>query len=424
MNTLNQQDYIEILSTELQTAMGCTEPAAIAYAAAITRKTLGAFPEQMEIQVSNNIIKNAKSAVIPNTNGLKGIKAAAAAGVIAGDPDAKLEVISSLDDNNRIAIRSFLASVPIHIFPANNHEKLDIIIKAFHGNDTALVRIARTHTNIVKIVKNNQILYNHPLGDVSSVKNSIEEKKSRLTVDGILNFAENIDLSLIQPLLIRQIHYNSDIAIEGLSHPWGAQIGRTILKKDSSIQAKAAAYAAAGSDARMSGCKLPVVINSGSGNQGITVSLPVIVFAKEQKLPDEQLYRALLISNLIAIHIKNGIGSLSAFCGAVSAGCGAGCGISWLLCKNHTVLYDTLTNTLATTSGIICDGAKPSCAAKIALSVQNALMGLEMAKSGQCFKCGDGVVGENIESTIQNIALIGSEGMNATDDTIVQIMCK
>ena len=424
---LTETDFADILKNELDMALGCTEPIAIAYCAAEARRILGKTPDQCEIEVSGNIIKNAKSVVVPGTDGMKGIPAAAAAGIVAGDASLRLEVIAGITEQDRIDIKNFLSHTPITVSASKNSEKLYIRIILSAGNDSSEVRIARTHTNIIFEKKNDNVLLDTGFvpghEESSESSSSIASKKAMLTVSNILDFAQNTDLSLIRDILIRQIKCNSAIANEGIKNNWGANIGSTMLATGgNTVRNRAQAYAAAGSDARMSGCELPVVINSGSGNQGITVTMPVITYAKELGVSEDTMLRALLISNLISVHIKYGIGALSAFCGAVSAGCAAGCGIAFLYGADYKTISQTLSNSLAIASGIICDGAKPSCAAKIALSVNAGIMGFEMCQYGQKFHGGDGILDSDIENTIDNVSDIGSEGMRATDQEILKIM--
>ena len=423
------QAYVQILKEELIPAMGCTEPIAIAYAAAKAREVLGQEPDWVKIGVSNNIIKNVKSVIVPNTGGMKGIEAAAAAGIVAGKAERKLEVISQVSAGEKQARRAFLESVPVTVEAVDNGIIFDIIVSLHRGGDCAAVRISHYHTNIAYIRKNDQVLLDNtdqeaPVGcDVESSGEQGLTDKSLLTVADIFDFAATCDLADIRGPLDTQIKYNTAISQEGLNGDYGANIGATMLKfYGGNIRNRATAKAAAGSDARMSGCELPVVINSGSGNQGITVSIPVIEYAKELGAPQETLYRALALSNLIAIHEKTGIGRLSAYCGAVSAGCAAGCGIAYLQGADCNAISHTLVNALAIVSGIICDGAKPSCAAKIASSVEAGILGYHMYLNGQQFRSGDGIITKGVEATIRNVGRLGREGMRETDKEIVKIM--
>lgn len=423
------QAYVQILKEELIPAMGCTEPIAIAYAAAKAREVLGGVPDRVKIGVSNNIIKNVKSVVVPNTDGMKGIEAAAAAGIVGGQADKALEVISQVSIEQKAQMRHFLETVPVTVEAVDNGIIFDIIISLYQNDNSAVVRISQYHTNIVFISKNEQILLDNQgvepaaAGCNDAPAESGLTDKSLLTIADILDFADTCQLEDIRPILDVQILYNTQISEEGLLGDYGANIGSTILKfYGNDVRNRAIAKAAAGADARMSGCELPVVINSGSGNQGITVSVPLIEYAKALAVPKDKLYRALAVSNLIAIHEKTGIGRLSAYCGAVSAGCAAGCGIAYLQGADYTAIAHTLVNSLAIVSGIICDGAKPSCAAKIASSVEAGILGYHMYKNGQQFRAGDGIVTKGVENTIRNIGQLGHEGMRETDKEIVKIM--
>ena len=419
--------YVQTLKEELIPAMGCTEPIAIAYAAAKAREVLGCEPDLVKIGVSNNIIKNVKSVVVPNTDGMKGIEAAAVAGILGGNATKELEVISEVTANQKAAMRRFLSNVPISVEAIDNGIIFDIIIALYCGSDSAVVRISQYHTNIVYIKKNDEVLLDNTPRQTSAACNTEAESgltdRSLLTIANIYDFAETCDLDDVRPLLDTQILYNTQISEEGLLGDYGANVGSTYLKfYGNDVRNRAIAKAAAGSDARMSGCELPVVINSGSGNQGITVSVPVIEYAKALACPKERLYRALVLSNLIAIHEKTGIGRLSAYCGAVSAGCAAGCAIAYLQGADLKAVSHTLVNALAIVSGIICDGAKPSCAAKIASSVEAGILGYHMYQNGQQFRGGDGIVSKGVENTIRNIGMLGHDGMRETDKEIVKIM--
>ncbi|WRS28526.1 L-serine ammonia-lyase, iron-sulfur-dependent, subunit alpha [Oscillospiraceae bacterium MB08-C2-2] len=413
--------YVDIMEKELVPAMGCTEPIAISYAAAKARDLLGKLPERVVVEASGNIIKNVKSVVVPNTKGLKGIEAAAAAGLIAGKSELLLEVISQVNPQQRTEIQDYLQKNLIETRVADSDLVFDLIVRVYAGKDSAVVRIVNEHTNIVYMEKNGAIL----LKDLFRSSDSDEETKENiLTVDGILDFAETCDLEDVRHIISRQIEYNINIAEEGLTNDWGANIGKIIMKSNdpSDIRTRARAKAAAGSDARMSGCEMPVVINSGSGNQGITVSVPIIEYAKELGSTEEELYRALVLANLLGLHQKAGIGRLSAYCGAVSAGCASAAGIAYLMHESDWVIQHTVVNCLAITSGIVCDGAKPSCAAKISSAIEASFLALEMAKNGQQFKGGDGIVKKGIENTIQSVAKLGKDGMRGTDKEILQIM--
>lgn len=419
--------YVQILKEELIPAMGCTEPIAIAYAAAKAREVLGKEPDLVKIGVSNNIIKNVKSVVVPNTDGMKGIEAAAAAGIIGGNAEKELEGISEVSTKQKTAMRRFLSNVPISVEAIDNGIIFDIIIALYSKTDSAVVRISQYHTNIVYIKKNDAVLLDKTNSPVSCESTAPAEgglsDRELLNVADIYEFADTCELDDVRSVLDTQILYNTQISEEGLLGDYGANVGSTYMKYyGSDVRNRAIAKAAAGSDARMSGCELPVVINSGSGNQGITVSVPVIEYAKALGCTKEKLYRALVLSNLIAIHEKTGIGRLSAYCGAVSAGCAAGCAIAYLQGADLKAVSHTLVNSLAIVSGIICDGAKPSCAAKIASSVEAGILGYHMYQNGQQFRGGDGIVSKGVENTIRNIGRLGHDGMRETDKEIVKIM--
>lgn len=426
MDAVSYQDYVNILKEELVPAMGCTEPIAIAYAAAVLRETLGRPAERMEVEASGNIIKNVKSVFVPGTGGLRGIPAAAAAGMAAGDPSLDLEVLSQIGEAEQARIREYLAYTPITVKLADSPLIFDILVRAWAGEDSALVRIANYHTHIVRIEKNGAVLKDLP------VQAAAEEgltDKSVLSVRGILEFAREADLSDVEETLSRQVRFNTAIAQEGLRGDYGANIGQVLLSAyGDDVKIRAKAMAAAGSDARMNGCGLPVVIVSGSGNQGLTASLPVIEYAKELGADQETLYRALLVSDLITIHLKAEIGRLSAYCGAVSAGCGSGAGIAYLYGKDkpeEALLKDvshTIVNSLAVVSGMVCDGAKASCAAKIASAVDAGILGFTMYQQGQQFRGGDGIISKGVEETIHNIGLLATQGMRETDREILDIM--
>lgn len=415
-----QAAYIAILQEELVPATGCTEPIAVAYCGAKLREVLGALPEKALVEVSGNILKNVKSVVVPNTGGMRGIKAAVAAGLVAGQADRELEVISSVPEALHGDIIAYMEKTPIDVTCSDTPRMLDIRITGWAGEHSAVVHIANNHSNIVYIEKDGARLLEKPLDNSSEAGLT---DKSVLNLKDILAFAGEVDLSLVSGLLERQIEYNSAIAEEGLKHDWGANIGSTLLKEyGSDIKVEARAWAAAGSDARMSGCEMPVVINSGSGNQGITSSLPVVRYAKHLKATKEQLYRALLVSDLVTIYQKAGIGRLSAYCGAVSAGVGAGAGVAYLQGADYDAIAHTIVNAVAILSGTICDGAKPSCAAKIAASVDAGLLGYQMYLNGRNFQGGDGIVGKNVSETVANVGVLAKEGMRSTDRTILQIM--
>ena len=412
--------YVQILKEELVPAMGCTEPIALAYAAATARRVLGALPDKVVIGASGSIIKKVKTVIVPNTDHLKGIPAAAAAGIVAGDPDRELEVIAQVDKDQIQAMRDFLDSAEIVVEHVDNGITFDIIVTLYKGESSAQVRIANYHTNIVHIEKDGEVLK-----DVE-VQGETEEgltDRSLLNMEDIWDFANTVDIADVKEVLDRQISYNMAIAEEGIKGDYGANIGSVLLDMEgTNVRVRAKAMAAAGSDARMNGCELPVIINSGSGNQGITASVPVIVYAKELGVSEEKLYRALTLSNLTAIHQKTPIGRLSAYCGAVSAGAGAGAGIAYLAGGGYKEVIHTVVNALAIVSGIICDGAKASCAAKIATAVDAGILGYNMYIRGQQFMGGDGIVMKGVEATLKNIGRLGKEGMKETNEEIIKMM--
>ncbi|SDZ73783.1 L-cysteine desulfidase family protein [Selenomonas ruminantium] len=419
-NCPTYRNYVEILRRELVPAMGCTEPIAIAYCAAKARAVLGCLPDKVTIAASGNIIKNVKSVIVPNTGGRKGIEAAAAIGIVAGDEEAGLEVIAHAKDEDKAKLADYMKQTELRVEFAESDHVLDIIVTASKGADKVEVQVVNEHTNIVKITHNDQVLLE------KEIVNTVDTGKPDyecLTIENIYDFAMSCDLTDVQEILDRQIAYNTAIAEEGLKNNYGANIGKTLLKAyGSSVHIRARAKAAAGSDARMNGCELPVVINSGSGNQGMTVSLPVIEYAKELGADKEKLYRALVLANLVTLHEKEGIGRLSAYCGAVSAGAGAGAGIAWLYSGDYKSVIHTIVNALAITSGIVCDGAKASCAAKISAAVDAGILGFEMYRNGQQFYGGDGLVEKGVENTIRNISRLGRIGMKETDKEIISMM--
>ena len=425
MNAMEKTDsryseYIQILKEELLPAMGCTEPIAIAYAAAKAAEVLGTRPERLLVEVSGNIIKNVKSVVVPHTGGLRGIPAAAAAGAVAGDAGAELEVISNVTPEQIEEITDFLRDAPIEVRHVDNGHIFDIGVTASKGDDSAYVRIADYHTNIVTIRLNDSILFHKEL-DVPTESGLTD--RSCLTIEGIVEFADIVDVEEVRETIERQIRYNMAIAEEGLAGDYGANIGSTMmLGHEYDLKYVMRSYAAAASDARMNGCELPVVINSGSGNQGITTSVPVIVYARAHNKSNEELLRALCVSNLVTTHLKTGIGRLSAYCGAVSAGCGAGAGIAYIQGLGIDGVAHTVVNALAVNSGIVCDGAKASCAAKISVAVEAGLMGLSMYKKGNEFFGGDGLVKNGVESTIDTVGRLARFGMKETDEEIIRLM--
>ncbi len=414
------QTYLEILRRELISAMGCTEPVALAYCAAVARATLGTLPDRITVEASGNIIKNVKSVVVPNTGGQRGIEAAVCIGALAGDEHAGLEVLARVGKEDRDRLVSYMAGTPVEIKPLVSDNLLDMIVTVYHGSSSANVRIANEHTRIVRIEKDGRILQENDAGEEEETDG--QPDYDLLTVEKIWDFACTCDPDDVRDILDRQIEQNTAIAEEGLRKDYGANIGKVLLTTGNDVRTRARAYAAAGSDARMNGSELPVVICSGSGNQGLTASLPVIVYAEELHADREKLYRALLISTLVTIHAKSGIGRLSAYCGAVSAGAGAGCGIAYLLGGNEGDIAHTIVNALAITSGIVCDGAKSSCAAKIATAVETGIFGFEMYKNGQQFYAGDGLVVKGVENSIDNFSRLARIGMRGTDEEIIRLM--
>ena len=412
--------YLQLLHKERVPAMGCTEPIAVAYAAAVAARELKVLPETVDIRVSANIIKNVKSVIVPNTGGLHGLEAAAAAGIIAGEPESKLLVISRVTEAQQKEIADYLKTAAFSVEEADSGALFDIQILLTGGGHRAMCRIAEDHTNIVRIEQDGQTLYERRL---SEEQTPVSPEKELLTVENIVEFADIADLSDVKALLDRQIQCNMDIAEEGLTNNYGARIGQVLLRsREADVITRAKAYAAAASDARMGGCEKPVVINSGSGNQGITASVPVIVYAQELQATQEQLYRSLLVSNLVTLHLKSGIGPLSAYCGAISAGCGAAAGITYLYGGKFREVAHTIVNAIAINSGVICDGAKASCAAKIASAVEAGILGMEMFRQGSQFLGGDGIVTKGVENTIRNVSQLASEGMRKTDAEIIKIM--
>ncbi len=412
--------YIQILNEELVPAMGCTEPIALAYAAAKAREVLGELPDSVEIGASGSIIKNVKSVIVPNTNHLKGIPAAATAGIIAGKAEKELEVIAEVSEEETVRMAEFLKTVPISVEHIDNGVTFDIIVLAKKGDSYAKVRIANYHTNIVLVEKDGEKLLDIP------VEGETEEgltDRSLLNMEDIWDFINSVDIADIKEVIGRQIEYNTAIADEGLKGDYGANIGSVLLDTyGDDVRTRAKARAAAGSDARMNGCELPVIINAGSGNQGMTCSLPVLEYAKEYNSGEEKMYRALALSNLTAIHQKTGIGRLSAYCGAVSAGAAAGAGIAYLMGGGYEEVIHTVVNALAIVSGMVCDGAKASCAAKIAASVDAGILGYNMFLRGQQFYAGDGIVTKGVEATISNIGRLGKDGMKETNEEIIKMM--
>jgi L-cysteine desulfidase len=420
MDRATMDAYTRILREELVCAMGCTEPIAIAYAAALARETLGCLPNTVDLSVSPNIIKNVKSVVVPHTGGLKGMRAAASAGIIAGDAAAELEVLAKISPDDLPAISAFLERASFSLEPTSGEPVLDIRIRVETAGHSAYVRIAGAHTNVVRVERDGEVLVDR---SVEQADSGDQTDRSVLSIEGIVEYADTVTLDEVAEVLERQISCNTAIADAGFTEHWGAGIGRVLMDAyGGTVHNRAKAAAAAGSDARMSGCELPVVINSGSGNQGITASLPVIVFAREMGVSHELLLRALVVSNLTTIHLKTGIGRLSAYCGATSAGCGAGAGICYLHGGKADEIAHTVVNAVAINSGMICDGAKPSCAAKIASAVEAGLLGWQMQVRGEEFFGGDGIVVKGVENTIEAVGRLARDGMRQTDEEIIRLM--
>ena len=412
--------YVDILKRELVPAMGCTEPIAIAYCSAKARSVLGTLPDEVYLKVSGNIIKNVKSVIVPNSGGRRGLAAAAAIGILAGDETRELEVLSGVTDEAARGLGAYMEKTGFTVIPVETPYLLDMAVEVKKDGHTARVRIAQEHTNVIEIQRDGETLFEKAVKEDGAQDGP---DYGMLTIERIYDFAVTADLEDVREILDRQIEYNTAISQEGLRGDYGANIGRILLEEyGDSVENRLKAVAAAGSDARMNGCDMPVLINSGSGNQGMTASLPVIEYAREKQCGREQLYRALLISNLMTLHQKTGIGRLSAYCGAVSAGAGAGAGIAYLDGGDLTVLAHTLVNALAITSGIVCDGAKASCAAKIAAAVDAGVLGYKMYKTGRQFYGGDGLVAKGVENTIRNIGRLGKDGMRETDKEIIRIM--
>ena len=420
-NSVTYRTYVEILERELIRAMGCTEPIAIAYCAAKARSILGELPEKVEISASGNIIKNVKSVVVPNTEGRRGIEVAASVGVLGGDAEAGLLVIANIPQGIKDHIEAYCDIADIQVEPMESESLLDVEISTWASGHCAKVHIKDEHTNIVSIEKDGEVIFRKSDANKADAEDGLDY--DLLTIKDIFDFATTCDLSDVKDILDNQIACNKAIAEKGIKEDFGANIGKILLKADpDSVRTKAKAMAAAGSDARMGGCELPVVINSGSGNQGLTTSLPVIVYAEEMGVSREELYRGLLISNLVTLHAKTGIGRLSAYCGVVTAGAGAAAGIAFIKGGDFKTISHTIVNTLAISSGIVCDGAKASCAAKIAIAVESGLMGYEMYLEGNQFYSGEGLVLKGVENTIRNYGYLGRVAMHETNDEIIRMM--
>ena len=414
--------YTDILIEELIPAMGCTEPIAIAYAASIISHALGGCPTEMRVGLSGNIIKNVKSVIVPMTGGMHGIDSAVCAGAVSQSPFMRLEVLCALSADDSQKIREYKEKTPMEIYELETENAFEILIEGKLNGSEAVALLAKRHTNIVYVKLNGKDITDKYATEDDTVEKESSDR-SALNVKDIVTFAEEVDLSYLKPYLERQISFNMAIAREGIRGEWGASIGKTLLKMaNGDLRTVARAYAAAGSDARMSGCELPVCIISGSGNQGMTASIPVIIYADHMGADKEALMRALIVSDLITIHQKTGIGCLSAYCGAISAGCGCGCGIAYLNGGRYYEIAHTLVNSIAILSGTICDGAKSSCAAKIAMAVEAGILGYEMMKSGHQFYGGDGIITKGVENTIKNVSRLARDGMSETDREIIKIM--
>ena len=422
LSSLTKSTYETILKAELRPAMGCTEPIAIAYASSILRENMGGMPTEITALFSGNIIKNVKSVIVPATGGKHGIEAALAAGLVSGRPDKRLEVLTVLTEEDADKIDEVIKSCNIKVDKLNSGCSFELELYGKLGEDTATVKISGAHTNVTEVRFNDT-----DRTEKYTIRTIVEESGdepdlSLLNVMDIVEYADEVDLDTIRPYLMRQVELNMDIAEEGLNGQWGANIGKVMLSMGNDISRRARAYAAAGSDARMSGCEKPVCIISGSGNQGITASVPVKIYADYMGKSEDEMLRALIVSDLITIHQKTGIGTLSAYCGAISAGVGAGAGICYLHGGKFREIAHTLVNSVAILSGTICDGAKPSCAAKIAMAVEAGIMGYEMWNNGSQFHDGDGIVTKGVENTIKNVGRLAREGMSDTDREIIEIM--
>ena len=418
MDKKQYDNYVKILRSELIPAMGCTEPIAIAYAAAKARQVLGVMPEKMVARCSGNIIKNVKGVNVPNAGGQKGVQVAALLGALAGDPDLELQVISQVPDEAVEEVRKLNKARICTCELEEGVENLFIRIEAYAGEESAVVEIKTKHNHISRIEKNGEVLL-----VAEDIVTADAGDKSQLNLKDIVEFAETCDLADVDDLITKQIEYNTAISNEGLTNGWGTEVGRILMESGSgSVSTRASARAAAGSDARMNGCAMPVVINAGSGNQGITCTMPVVTYAEELGVSTEKLHRAMVLTNLIALHQKRYIGNLSAYCGAVSAGTAAACGIAYLHGEGYDVIGRTIINALGNTGGIVCDGAKASCAAKIASAVEAGILGYEMSKRGKVFAFGEGIVEGDYEQTIRNFGRLAKEGMKDTDIEILNIM--
>lgn len=415
----NLEAYLEILNEELRPALGCTEPIAVAFCAAKAKEALGSLPDHVDVYCSGNIIKNVKAVTVPNSNGQKGIEVAAMLGVVGGRADKELEVLNSVTEEDIKLADKLISEKIVNVFHEKDVDNLYVRVELSKGTETASCIVKTKHTFVSEIKKNGKVIFKEKdlIGDSRA-------DKSCLNLKDIYNFAKTVDVEKIKPLLKQQVEYNYAIAQVGLKENYGANVGKTLLEVfgEDNVMAKAAATAAAGSDARMNGCALPVVINSGSGNQGIAVSMPLYVYAKEKNVDEENLYRALALANLVSLLQKRYIGDLSAYCGACCAGCSSICGIAFLEGQDYETIGRIIINTASTIGGMVCDGAKSSCAAKIAASVMSGFVAYAQAKNDRSFKPGEGMIVEDIEQTIANFGRMGREGMKSTDEEILQIM--
>lgn len=417
-----KEQFLSILKEELVPAKGCTEPIAIAFAGAKARELLGEIPLRVEILASGNLIKNIRCVTVPNTNNLVGIEASAIAGIVGGDSSLELEVINNIKPKHLKVINQLLLKNIVKVELLDTNLNLHFFFKAWSKTDKIVIEIKNLHTNIVKIEKNDKIIYEKASSNEEYF--GVESDRSNLTVGNILKFTETIEIDLVKDLLDKQIKYNMTIAKKGLTENFGVSIGQTLLKNDQSIFTRIKAYTAAASEARMSGCALPVITNSGSGNQGLTTSIPVILYSRHLRLGKEKLYRALVLSNLLTIYQKSFIGRLSAFCGAISASVSSGATFTYLKGGDLNQIKMTITNALANVSGVVCDGAKPSCASKIATGLDAAILGHLLAMENHQYNPLTGIIKNSADETILAIGKIASVGMRDTDRVILDLMMK
>lgn len=416
MNT-DYEKMIQILKNELVPSTGCTEPSVIAFAAALARNTLGVIPEKVVVSLSGNVIKNAQSVVIPNTGGMVGIKAAIAAGITAGNPNEKLDVLARIKDSDIICIKRFLEKECITVLHKITPILLDIEVIVYYGEESAKVCITYTHQNVSAIYKNDALIFENSEYVPENVENDFE-----LSVESIVDFAENVDLLKVKQILSEQVMCNGSLCEEGLLNSYGVNLGKMLYSVAKDSETKAIAYTVSGIDARMGGCNLPAIICCGSGNQGITASAPLVFLGKELGISEDKIYRSLIVSNLITVHIKKGIGCLSAYCGAIIAGTSVCAAVAYMTDCSVKVIADTITNSLAMASGTVCDGAKASCASKVHIALDAGFSALNLARKGIRFNAGDGIIKNEVENTIQAIGHLGKTGMAQTDIEILHIM--